>query len=103
MRPVALLASLLLLATVAPAPVCAFEEQPASIAGESSSCPHSDEEAPCGPGCACLCCACQVPGQARAGQGVGTPPAPLIGHHLPGPDRLEPQEVHSRIYYPPRA
>ncbi len=101
LRPAALLTSLLLLATVAPASVCASEGQ--VTAGASSSCPHADDEAPCGPACDCLCCSCQLPDQTCAGQGLGTPPAPLIGYDLPGADRLEPQEVHSRIYYPPRA
>ncbi len=102
LRPLALLASLTLLATAAPAGVFA-EDRAAVAAAESSSCPHPDDEGPCGPDCACLCCACQAPSQPCAGQGVGPPSSPLLGYHAPAPDSLEPQEVHSRIYYPPRA
>ena len=51
LRPVALLASLILFATGAPASVCASEGQRGVTAGESSSCPHPDEGVPCGPAC----------------------------------------------------
>lgn len=102
LQPLAILASLMLFAAVAPASVFA-EDETGVAAAASHECPHPDDEGPCGPACACLCCSCQVPSQHCAGQGVHAPARPVVGYCRPSADALEPQEVHSRIYYPPRA
>lgn len=71
---------------------------------EGSPCPDpTDDSHPCGPACACTCCPGHAAGVVFAVQPfkLGLPPANELKVH-PNDD-LHPQDVHFRIFHPPRA
>lgn len=84
--------------------VHASEEAHPASHFDSSSCPDPcDDGVPCGPSCPCACC----PGHATvvvfAAVRPVIPAPPIDELESPSHDILEPQDVHFRIFRPPRA
>ena len=71
---------------------------------EGGPCPDPDEQGyPCGPGCACTCCHAAAVAPLFVPQQFSLVPPFLEEIDFSGYHVLHPQDVHLRVFRPPRA
>jgi len=71
---------------------------------EGTPCPDPDDRgSPCGPGCACTCCHARTVAPWIVPQQLSLVPPFLEEVEFGGHQALHPQDVHLRVFRPPRA